>query len=776
VTNEPVTQGAQAGLPAVDPESTDGRPASATSTESGAALPREGRWDSFRHWGERGPRGLLLGAALVVTTAVLAFVPYLFDARFYFNDDTQTGAYGIWYAIGESLRSGHMPFFEPGRWMAGNYAAEGQWGLFNPLVMLVGLGASAAADMTAYAALVKVVFLVLAAGGWFLLFRSYGADRTWGFLGAVLTTCTGFTVYVDAASWVTGLFVWALLPWAWWALRRTAARGGSPLWAFAGGYLVITIGYVHGTIMLVAVIAATMVEAFLAGRRAAVVRTLVVGALLGLVALAVYLPGLLTAPVTVRDATGILNDNFMSPDLSGLSTSWIATAQPWVSGFWGLPTPGPILYIAWLLPAVLFVRARGARAAVPTLVGLLAVGAFAAVFVLGPSAVGPLRFPARLLPYLATCVIGVTVVLLSRAAGRPSARRIVGVGVVVLVGAYFAYAESPSWWKVYAVSTLLALGGVVLLGLLLRAGGDRRRTTRRIAAGGLAVTAVVVLLQHATIPQAPLPDYGLSGQRADYQEKLPDAEGDVFVVGTPQFVRGAWNDVAYANLWYLNEASVQNVYTPLQFRAYSEQLCMTSHGASCWDAAETLFETDPETGRPLADLLGVSTVQILRRDDGESPDPYADATPPPGWHETTRSDVSVGWQRDEPVPGAGGITWTSDGTTVSGTEVSKTSVRFTVDEVPADGGRVVLSRLAWPGYSVQGAALGDPLRDFLVVVELAPGSSGDEVTVSFSPPGWTVEVAALAVGTAGALLWSLAEVVVRRRPRRARETASSPAG
>ncbi|CPU63253.1 Uncharacterised protein [Mycobacteroides abscessus] len=48
--------------------------------------------------------------------------------------------------------------------------------------------------------------------------------------------------------------------------------------------------------------------------------------------------------------------------------------------------------------------------------------------------------------------------------------------------------------------------------------------------------------------------------------------------------------------------------------------------------------------------------------------------------------------------------------------------------------------------------------------------------MSFSPPGWTVEVAALAVGIAGALLWSLAEVVVRRRPGRARETASSPAG
>ncbi|WP_157759441.1 hypothetical protein [Cellulosimicrobium cellulans] len=743
--------------------------------EAGASAPTQApsdpaRWDAFRAWGERGRRGPLVALALVVVAVALSFVPYLFDERFYFNDDTQTGAYGIWYVIGQSLRAGEIPFFEPSRWMAGNYAAEGQWGLFNPLMMLVGLGASAAQDMTAYAALVKVAFLAIAAGGWFLVLRSYGADRTWGFLGAVLTTCTGFTVYVDAASWVTGLFVWALLPWAWWGLRRVAGREGSPLWAFLGGYLVITVGYVHGTIMLIAVILATLVEALVARRRAGAVRVLAVGALLGLVALASYLPGLLTAPVTVRDATGILNDNFMSPDLSGLSTSWIATAQPWVSGFWGLPAPGPILYIAWLLPAVLFVRLDRARSVLPTLLGLLLVGAFAAVFVLGPSAVGPLRFPARLMPYLATCVIGVVVVLLARAAGRPSTRRIVTVSVVVLVGAYFAYAEAPSWWKVYAASTVLALAGVVALGMLLRRGGPRQ--TRAVLAGGLAVTTLVVVLQHATIPQAPLPDYGLSGQRADYQDKLPEAEGDVMVVGTPQFVPGAWSDVAYANLWYLNDASVQNVYTPLQYRTYSEDLCMSSHGATCWDVVDTLFATDETTGRPVADLLSVSTLQIVRRSDGESPDPYADAEPPPGWHEAGRTPLSVAWVRDEPVDPAGGIAWTSEGTEVSDVTVTGTRVELTVDGVPEGGGQIVFSRLAWPGYTVEGASLADPVRDYLLTVDVPPTSAGERVTVSFLPPGWTVGLVSLGVAIGGALVWSILSLAVPRF-RRASATRSA---
>ncbi|KRD47467.1 hypothetical protein ASE27_03870 [Oerskovia sp. Root918] len=735
--------------------------------EEHRSVPGQSGWDAFVAWEGRRRDGVVIAVALVVTSAVLALIPYLFFDRFYFSDDTQTGAYGIWVSIGEHLRAGEIPFFEPSRWMAGNYIVEGQWGTFNPLIMLLGLGASFAESMVLYATMVKVVALVLAAGGWYLLFRSYGANAVLGFLAGVLSTLSGFTVYIDAASWVTGLFVWALLPWAWWAIRRVVGKSGNPLLAFVTGYLVVTIGYVHGTIMLAVVIAATIVEAMIARRRVEALKVLLVGLLVGMVALAVYLPGLLSAPVTARNSAGILNDNFMSPDLSGLSTSWIATAQPWITGFWGLPTPGPIMYIAWLLPAVLFVQPRRARAALTGVAGLLIVGTIAALFVLGPSAVGPLRFPARLLPYLSVCLLGVVAVLLSRAAARPSVRRIVAVVVVVVVGAYFAFAEAPGSWKAYGAATFVALVGLVALGITLRRHGTV--SGRRVLASGLVVTGVLTLLQHAVIPTSPLPDYGLPGERSAYSEQLSGVEGDVFVVGQPQSLAFPWDEVLFANLWYLNDASVQNVYTPVMFRTYAEDLCVSAHGSSCWESLDTLFGVDPATSVPLVDLLSINAVQIVRRDDGGANDPFANAVPPAGWHVRDQGLATVVWERDLAVDTAGGVVWSSEGVQLSDIEVTPTAVTFTVQEIPEGGGSVVMSRLAWPGYSVTGGArLDDPVRDYLLTLEVPATATGERVTVTFTPPGWGFGRAAL-VGSVGVVLvWSLVEFVggVRRRAHR----------
>ena len=38
----------------------------------------------------------------------------------------------------------------------------------------------------------------------------------------------GMTQYLDLPSWVAAEMIWALLPWVWWALRRTMLRGANP--------------------------------------------------------------------------------------------------------------------------------------------------------------------------------------------------------------------------------------------------------------------------------------------------------------------------------------------------------------------------------------------------------------------------------------------------------------------------------------------------------------------------------------------------------------------
>ncbi len=52
-------------------------------------------------------------------------------SRFYFRGDTQIAYLGWWYHLGDEVRAGRIPLMEPLAWEAGNYVAEGQWGLFS---------------------------------------------------------------------------------------------------------------------------------------------------------------------------------------------------------------------------------------------------------------------------------------------------------------------------------------------------------------------------------------------------------------------------------------------------------------------------------------------------------------------------------------------------------------------------------------------------------------------------------------------------------------------
>jgi hypothetical protein len=174
------------------------------------------------------------------------------------------------------------------------------------------------------------------------------------------------------------------------------------------------------------------------------------------------------------------------------------------------------------------------------------------------------------------------------------------------------------------------------------------------------------------------------------------------------------------------------------------------------------------------DLLSVSTVLLVR---GELPDSTL-LNPPDGWSVTEQTPFAVTWVRNLPLPSAGGIVWASPGVNVTQLATSTRELQMRVNQAPGAGGTVVLSRLAWPGYSVAGATLAPPTDGYLVTVAVPPGSSGKTVTVRYAPPGWGVEQITGWLGLGIGLLWSLGFAfaranLVRQRRRRAREVAAS---
>jgi hypothetical protein len=703
--------------------------------------------------------GWMLAAALVVSAALGALL--LQDHRYFWYGDTPAAYYGWWYHLGDMVRHGHWSTIDPHAWKAGNFAAEGQWGLWSPLTIGIGLAATVAPNTLVLATVVKIGLAVVGALGVFRLVRSYDAPPAVAFVAAVVVPMGGITQYLDLPSWVAAEMIWALLPWVWWALRRTMLLGANPLPVLVLGYLEVSVGYVFGTIMLVVVLLACLLDCLLARDRAAFLRVFASGALLGLVSLTVYLPGVLTSSVTARSTDFQGFGGKFTTDPLALFTSVLPTAA--LSE--GTYHVEPYLYVVWLLPVVLWLDWRRARAGWRPLAGLLAVLVATLAVVDGPSQVGPLRWPVRLEPFLVEAVVVSLAVTWSRfGLRRPSLRRLCWALGWVTASGLVSMLRVPSHWDAHLVGAVVVGAGLAAVWWLVREG-----QARRAAACAAAVTLVSLAVQHGFYPTPPSPQRYAPTTLAEFRTPLAGAVGDVLQVGESDYLLQSQpsfeGDLLLGSAWYLNPHPVQSTYTAINFNAYKQRYCTYYQGDSCPELLTTLFTREPTTGERRVDLLGVSTLVLIREDFPAQQLQH----PPTGWRVAATTDNTVLWVRRHPLPGAGAVAWTSPGTSVSQVDAGTSGTSFRVTAVPSSGGTVVLSLLDWPGYATDVGSLADPVDGYLVTVDLPPGSAGEVVHVDFHPPGWHVELGAWALALAAGAGWSAVSAV--RRLSRARRAA-----
>lgn len=707
-------------------------------------------------------RRLLPPLIVTAITAIAALLRVLKVPHYYYWDDTQNGAYGQWWELGNRVLEGEWSLLNPHVWQAGNYLAEGQWGLLSPLSILIAIGTQFVDSAVVYASLVKIVFLCAMAVGVYLLARSFGASPAWAGLAGVAAPLAGFTSYMDAPSWFSGLVNSALLPYAWWALRRLVSQRRSPLLFVALSYLIVSSGYLTGVFILAVAIAATILDRWIARDARGALSALAAGVLAGLFTVLVFIPGVLTAPVTDRAGFEIVNDRFLSADISDLLAAGNPLARVSIDGYWGVFALAPLQYVAWflpLLPLLLPVARRKLRPLLPVFVVLV----FALALVLGPSEIGPLRYFLRYMPYIAVCSIVIFAVLATVGLRRVTRRRAGWAVAVVAVTSWFAWSEFPGAARNIAVVAVIQIA--VVVGLWAWHARTRREdagASPLVPAVFALVTVALVIPQTVVFPTSPVGDFRVPTAASEMQLVLDDAQGDGIVVGDVYGLGelpGAYEEALIANLWYLAEPNVMNTYTVLPFSAFSDDVCMDLRGSTCRRLFDRLFAADDATGLPLADLLALNTVLVLNHS-------FDDALPdaPAGWAIAERGEHTVRYERDAPVPTAGGPVWESPGVSTTVLAQDDTSVTLRVDEVAASGGRVVLSRLAWPGYAVGGGGeLGEPLRDYLLTVEFEPGDRGSTVTVEFVPPGFVPGL--IATGASGliTILWAVWVFALRFR-------------
>jgi hypothetical protein len=690
---------------------------------------------------------------VLVPLLVLAGVtPLFWLGRYYFRGDTQIAYVGWWYHLGERVREGHLPLMEPLAWEAGNYVAEGQWGLFSPLTIVIALLSTVVPDIVVFVTVLKVGLIVMGGIGTYLVARSYGAREPFAVVAGLAVGLSSQSVFIDWPSWVNGQIGAALLPWAWWFTRRAMA-GRNPAGALVLCYLVVSVGYVFCAIYLAVILLGCLVDAALSRSRREQLTVLALCMFSGLVTVAVYLPGVLTAPVTGRSSWAVAWEGRLTMDLADFFVSM-------------LPTPRRH-YLLWLLPVVLWLDLGRLRRSWRDLVGACVATVVITLWVLGPSAIGPLRWPARALPALMVPLVVVLAVVASRClTTRVPRPRLVLSLAWVCAAASVVVVRDPRLLEEAAAGAAL-----VVVALLVTTWSLGHRGARTTAVLVLVSTVGFLALQFAVNPQPVAADRHMPAQPRQYDGRITSAYGDVMVLGNAgtQVVRNPAiaDELLIGASWYLNPEDVQNGYTTISFRAFRDRFCRTFNGGTCAKALGAVLSTEPTTGRAWVDLLSVSTLVHFRPSF-----PEVDLMQPPkGWSLSAVTDHTVVWTRDERLPTAGGVVAASAQSAVTEELVTDREVRLRVTTVGPDGGTVTLSRLAWPGYSVEGGELAAPVDGVLVRVAIPAGSAGSTVTLRWDPPGWTLELWALCTAVLTGSVWVLLAWSGARRRRR-RESRS----
>ena len=550
-----------------------------------------------------------------------------------------------------------------------------------------------------------------------------------------------------------------------WACGVRFVRGArGPLPTFVWLALLLTSGYVYGVLGgLVLMLGVLVGAAVRRDRTAALLRLAAVGAAAALCSAVTFLPAALSAGVTFREVHNLFTpEGLLVVPWSEALGATVPTYTPQVLGFTSQEQT-PSTWTAWfVVPLLPLLSVERLRRRAGDLAGPLFVVVVMLAVTSGPAFLGPFRWPARMLPFLAIALLVLVAVAASTRLEVSRARLTVAAGLVGLgaVRAMSLTAPEPPGRHLVALALVLALSAAVLV--------VRRWRGEGAVGWCVALTVLPVLaLQLQHFPHnLNFYDWNFPSDVERAQAEFMESEGWTLQLADTGLIpdeernlAGAWDSLVAANYARGLDLDYVNAYTPLGFKAFREPFCMSELGTTCVDARDTVFSREPTTGLVYADLLAVDRVVLQRRQF-----PKAAGEPAPaGWQQTAVDAVVVVLERTRDDGRSPGGVALSEDVALAETQVEDRSVSATVTSV--QGGSVVFSRLAWPGYeaTLGGRSLSVRAVDELfVAVDVPAGTAGEVLRLEYTPPGWEAGRTAAVLGGL-VLLCLVAQDLVRRR-------------
>ena len=715
-----------------------------------------------------------------VVTALTVGLGYLLillkNRKFFLQDDSESGAVPNWLYIGDLLHRGQLPILTPDAWMSGNWTVEGQNSLWNPVQLAIDYVAPMVNRLDLLAAGVKGCFALVLALGVYRVALAYGARPSWAAVVGTAMPFSGWVLYYDSATWVTSMFALAWTTQAWASGVRYARGQSGPVPVFVLTYLALSIGYVHGAIGIGLVSGCVMVGEGMRSRSwVPALKVALVAIAAALCGLVTFLPGYLTSSVTwrVMGTAAVVNDNLFTAPWSESLNAVIPTALPAIQGFSGSQVQvAPVSYIAWfILPVLAFVDWTRAQRLVRELTGPLMLLVVMLVVTAGPSHLGPIRWPARMLPLLAVAVLVLVGVLISRATSLSRWRnKAVVATVLAIISVLRSASASPQGLGGFALwGLVLLVVSALVIALSRRFGGPA-------ASGAVLVSILAVLwVQIGEFPSnLGVSQWQMPVSRSDAKAHFPDYQGVTLQLGqrapvkSPADAQATWRSLVFGNYPRTLGLNYVNSYSAVGHQKFSSLLCIRWEGGTCENAQRYLFAKEPTTGLTYADLMGLDRVLLIKHAF-----PHAPAQGAPDDWQFVRNGDPLAWvlERRTPRPTQPGRVVASPGVTVTDAAPSSDTAESMTVSSPS-GGSVVFSRLLWPGYTatLDGRSVPvDSIKGVFATVRLPAGTHVARLTLSFRPPGTTLGLVLAAGG--GTLVTALVavEYIFRRRRRRGPE-------
>ncbi len=711
---------------------------------------------------------LLWPSAVCVITALHSLIPLLGSRDFYLRSDTTVQYAPTWFHLGEMVRAGSFPpTLDPDAWVGGNYAAEGLFGIYNPINWLIWLAVSTTDDLWVAVLVVKIATLMVLALGCYLLIREYGAAPWAAATLAVAIPWAGFTHYFDAAAFPAGLIAFAYAPWTWWAFRRTMLGRLNPIWAFVIGALAVTQGNPYGTLAVVVIGLGVICEGLATRNLAGVSRLAMTGACVASLLPLVYLPLIETAEVAFRADRPFLSDTGrLSPQpLDLLMSSNPGFVPDMVCG--NISCRLPTVYICWfLLPLLPWLDWGALRRRLREHTSIAVVAVIYLVAMLGPSEVWFFRWPIRLSGYFLLALAIPFALMLSRGlrTDRAAMRGAITVALLLATIGVGELLDNPPWSR--------SLGGGVALALLtlvVVAPHLWRPLPHRVLAGTLLAGTTVVLLGQSLEYEenVNLRDWPVATDVSTLEARFGHLDGRVLQMAElsrfqdAEQTRGlgpADERFLPGSMYQVAGVEAVNNYSGMGFKPLQRFLCMHYEGSTDPCGFEKLWTPLTPDGATLADLMKLDTILVQS-------DQALGFRPPAGWTATPNGETLL-LERTGAQPFEGSrLAWASPGADVTQARTiddHHESVQVSAENEPVE---FVFAMLDWPGYTAE--LDGEPVEVShneagLLTVEIPAGATG-ELDVRYRPPGLTLGLWSLGVGFIGAIalsFWS------RRRPSR----------